>query len=135
MSRYALVVLLLLLVPLGAGCSHAHVATCASEIHKAAPVTNRGTRAATGATLTVDAANAAFAPTCFDDVPRGAVTLRVRNTGKSLHNVQATAQHVDVDVAPGHTIVVHLRIADAPVVYVCKYHRSLGMVGVLVPAR
>jgi plastocyanin len=97
-------------------------------------VTDHGSRAATGSTLTVDAANAAFTPTCFDHVPRGAVTLRVRNTGASLHNVQVTAQHVDVDVAPGHTAVVHLTIGRDPVVYVCKYHRTLGMVGVLVPS-
>jgi plastocyanin len=131
--RRAIAIVLFLLPPLAAGCSHSHKATCASEVRAEAPVTDRGTRAATGTTLTVDAANAAFAPTCFDHVPRGAVTLRVRDTGKTLHNVQVTAQHVDVDVAPGRTVVVHLRVADAPVVYVCKYHRSLGMVGILVP--
>jgi len=126
-------VVLLLLAPFAAGCSHAHAATCASEVRANAPVTDRGTRAATGTTLTVDAANAAFTPTCFDDVPQGTVTLRVRNTGASLHNVEVTAQHVDVDVAPGRTVVVHVRVGRAPVVYVCKYHRSLGMVGILIP--
>jgi plastocyanin len=131
--RAALGAVLALLVPVVGGCSHAHAATCASEIRALAPVTDHGTRAATGTTLTVDAANAAFTPTCFDAVPRGAVTLRVRNTGKSLHNVQVTAQHVDVDVAVGRTVVVHLHVDRAPVVFVCKYHRSLGMVGVLVP--
>lgn len=134
MRRAALVAVIGLLAPvLLGGCSHAHAATCASEIRDLAPVTNAGTRAATGTTLTVDAANAAFTPTCFDAVPRGTVTLRVRNTGKSLHNVQLTAQHVDVDVPVGRTVVVHLHVDRAPVVYVCKYHRSLGMVGVLVP--
>jgi plastocyanin len=133
--RRAIAVFLVLVAPVAGGCSHSHAATCASEIRAVAPVTNRGTRAAPGTTLTVDAANAAFAPTCFDEVPRGAVTLRVRNTGKSLHNVQVTAQHVDVDVAPGRTVAVHLRVAGAPVVYVCKYHRSLGMVGVLEPSK
>jgi plastocyanin len=30
---------------------------------------------------------------------------------------------------------VHLTVGSEPVVYVCTYHRDLGMVGVLVPAR
>jgi len=112
-----------------------HAATCATVIHANAPVTDRGSRVASGSVLTVDAATAGFTPTCFTNVPRGAVTLRVRNTGVSLHNVDVAAQHVNVDVARGATVAVHVQVGDQPVVYVCTYHRDLGMVGVLVPAR
>jgi plastocyanin len=119
-----------------AACSGSkRAATCASVIHDNAPVTDFGSRAATGSTLTVDAAKAGFTPTCYTSVPRGTVTLRVRNTGASLHNVDVVAQHVSLDVARGETAVVHLRVGNDPVVYVCTYHRDLGMVGVLVPAR
>lgn len=112
-----------------------HAASCVSVIHDDAPVTDFGSRAAPGSVLTVDAANAGFTPTCFTAVPRGRVTLRVRNTGQSLHDVDVAAQHLHVDVPRGQTVAVHLDVGDDPVVYVCTYHRDLGMVGVLVPAR
>jgi plastocyanin len=82
----------------------------------------------------VDGANAAFAPTCVTDVPRGTVTLTVRNTGVALHNVAIPAQRIDVDIARGRSVSVGVRVGSGPVVFVCKYHRSLGMVGVLLPA-
>ncbi len=98
-----------------------------------APVTDKGTTRATGSQITIDAANAGFAPTCVTDVPEGTVTLVVHNTGKSIHNVQISAQHVDVDIAPGQTVNVGVTVGRDPVVYVCKYHRTIGMVGFLVP--
>jgi len=112
-----------------------HTASCAGVIRANAPVTDRGSRAASGSVLTVDAANAGFTPTCFTDVPKGSVTLLVKNSGKSLHNVAVAAQHVNVNIARGTTAAVHIRVGKDPVVYVCTYHRDLGMVGVLVPAQ
>jgi plastocyanin len=127
-----LLLVFLALVPACSSKSGA-VPTCATELRSSAPVTDRGSRKATGAVVTVVGANSAFTPTCITDVPRGTVVLSVRNTGKVLHNVQIAAQHVDVDVAPGHTIKVRVTIGSKPVVYVCKYHRDLGMVGILIP--
>jgi plastocyanin len=115
------------------GRSHATAATCASELHAIAPVTNRGSRTATGATISLDAASAAFAPTCVTGVPHGVVELSVRNTGRVVHNIEIVAQHIDVDVAPSRTLRVRVRVGDQPIVYVCKIHRDLGMVGVLIP--
>jgi plastocyanin len=120
--------LVALMIPLGCSSSSHAEPTCAQVERVATPVTKSGTQKFTGSVVSVMAANAAFTPTCVTDVPRGTVSLEVRNTGESLHNVQITSQHIDEDVAPGHTITV-------PVVYVCKYHRTLGMVGVLIPAK
>ena len=120
------------------GCAHSSLSAarqCADAVHDLAPVTDKGRHVATGRVVKVDAANAAFTPTCTTAVPRGVVDLTVRNTGKVLHNVEITAQHIKVDVAPGKSITIRVRIGGRPVVYVCSYHRALGMVGILVPAR
>jgi plastocyanin len=98
-----------------------------------APVTDRGDQRASGSAIEVDGANASFDPTCITAVPPGIVTLTVRNTGQSVHNVEITSQHIDSDIAPGHAVTVRVRVGNEPVVFVCKYHRSLGMVGVLIP--
>ncbi len=106
---------------------------CAQLRSAWAPVTNKGAVRATGTQITIDAANAGFAPTCITDVPQGAVTLVVRNTGQSIHNVQISAQRVDVDIAPGHTARIRVVVGHDPIVFICKYHRYLGMLGFLVP--
>ena len=117
------------------GCSSARDAgfTCASVLRGLAPVTNTGARRATS-TIVVDGANAAFSPTCITGVPHGVVTMTVRNTGEVLHNVAIASQHIDVDIARGRAVSIRVRMGSQPVVFVCKYHRSLGMVGVLIPA-
>jgi plastocyanin len=127
--------LLFVLAAFGCGGSGAHAAaTCATELKAAAPITDKGSRVIAGSRLTVDAANSAFAPTCVTGVPHGVLTLSVRNTGLVLHNIEIDAQHIDFDVAPRHTVVVRVTVGSDPIVYVCKYHRDLGMVGVLIPS-
>ena len=96
-------------------------------------MTDHGTSDASGTVITVDAANAGFAPTCVTNVPRGDVRLVVHNSGAVLHDVQVRAQHVDVDVEPGRSATVRLHVGTVPLVYVCRYHRYLGMVGILIP--
>ena len=115
------------------GSTSAAAKECSTLRAASAPVTDTGTARAPGPRIAIDAANAAFAPTCITDVPQGPVTLVVRNTGQSIHNVRITAQHIDVDIAPGDTADVRVIIGRDPVVYVCKYHRHLGMIGFLVP--
>lgn len=120
----------------GAGCggsSHASP-SCARVLGPLAPVTQKSDRAASEPTLDVDAANAAFDPTCATDVPRGTVTVTFHNTGVVIHNVEITAQHIDVDIKPRGSATIHIQVGADPVVYVCRYHRALGMVGVLIPA-
>lgn len=127
---------LALVLAVGAGCggtSHASP-SCGSVLGPLAPVTQKSDRAATGPTLDVDAANSAFDPTCVTAVPRGTVAVTFHNTGVVIHNVEITAQHVDVDIKPRGSVTIRIHVGADPVVYVCRYHRALGMVGVLIPA-
>lgn len=41
---------------------------------------------------------------------------------------------IDVDVAPGETIVVDVAVGSETLVFVCKFHRTAGMVGAVVTA-
>lgn len=95
---------------------------------------DRGAVAATGTTLAIEAGDFFFAPTCETGVEPGTITMAVKNTGEALHNVSIAAQSIDVDVAPGETITVHVKVDKDAVPYVCKYHRTSGMVGSLIPA-
>ena len=65
------------------------------------------------------------------------VTLRVTNTGTMKHNVTIPEQGIDVDVLPGETVDVAVEVETGarPTVFVCKYHRTAGMVGALVTGR
>jgi plastocyanin len=97
-------------------------------------VKDRGAAAATGSTLTIEAGDFFFTPTCETSVQSGAVTMVVKNTGQALHNVSIAAQNIDMDVAPGETITVQLKLDKDAVPYLCKYHRTSGMVGSLIPS-
>jgi plastocyanin len=132
----ALVFVLALAVGVGTGCGgSAHASpSCASVIGPLAPVTQKHDRVGTGSTLDVDAANSAFDPTCVTHVSRGTVAVTFHNTGLVIHNVEITAQHIDVDVKPRGSVTIRIQVGADPVVYVCRYHRALGMVGVLIPA-
>jgi len=48
--------------------------------------------------------------------------------------VSIASLHIDQDVAAGQTITVQVRMGRAPLVFFCKYHRSSGMLGALLPA-
>jgi plastocyanin len=98
-------------------------------------VNDHGAQAASGPRLQVQASDSFFAPTCQTGVRPGTVTLVVRNTGQMLHNLSVPGQGLDKDVAPGQTITVRVKVAGAAVTYFCKYHRSAGMVGSLLPSQ
>jgi hypothetical protein len=42
-------------------------------------------------------------------------------------------QGVDKDVAPGQTITVQVNVGGKALPFFCKYHRTSGMVGSLLP--
>jgi plastocyanin len=109
--------------------------TCPPIEGYAFPVADHGSAEVSGATtIEVDGGDSFFAPTCALDVPAGTITLRVTNSGRQLHNVSISDQAIDVDVPPGETIDVEVEVeaGAAPIAYVCKYHRTAGMVGALV---
>jgi plastocyanin len=98
-----------------------------------AQVQDKGTEPASGATVSVEAGDFFFGPTCVSGVAAGTVTLTVENTGQALHNVSIADQGIDEDVEAGQTITVQVEVSSSPLQYVCKYHRTSGMVGALLP--
>src|SRR2546422_181056 len=81
-----------------------------------------GSAVALGSQLSIEASDFFFRPTCVTSVPGGTVTLTVHNAGVVLHNVSIPSLHIDMDMAPGQTISVHLKLGKTPLVYFCKYH-------------
>jgi plastocyanin len=98
-------------------------------------VNDHGAATAAGPRLQVLAGDSFFVPTCQTGVRPGTVTLVVHNTGRMLHNISVPAQKLDKDVAPGQTITVKVRVAGKALPYFCKYHRTAGMVGALLPGQ
>src|SRR2546425_4892787 len=92
------------------------------------------TAVASGSQLSIEAGDFFFSPTCITSVPGGTVTLIVHNAGVTLHNVSIPSLHIDMDMAPGQTISVHLKLGKTPLVYFCKYHVGAGMLGALLPS-
>jgi plastocyanin len=98
-------------------------------------VNDHGAAAAAGPQLTILAGDSFFTPTCQTGVRAGTVTLVVHNSGRILHNLSVPAQKLDKDVAPGQTITVKVELGGKALPYFCKYHRTAGMVGALLPAQ
>ncbi len=95
---------------------------------------DHGTVPASGSQLAIEANDFFFSATCVTGVPGGTVTLTVHNAGQALHNVSIPALQIDRDVSPGQTITVHVRMGSTPLVFFCKYHKSVGMDGALLPS-
>lgn len=96
-------------------------------------VLDKGAEPASGPEASVEAGDFFFRPTCTTGASSGTVNLTVHNTGQALHNVSIADQGIDQDVEAGKTISVQVQVASSPVQFVCKYHRTSGMVGALVP--
>jgi hypothetical protein len=100
---------------------------------KAGAVADHGVAPARGNTIALEAGDSYFQPTCETDVPTGEVELRVRNTGRLLHNISFEDSAIDQDVAPGETVTVKVMMGKEPRQFSCKYHRGAGMIGALLP--
>ena len=107
---------------------------CPASTGLPANVNVHGTTVASGSRLSIEASDFFFSPTCVTRVKSGVVTLTVHNSGQVLHNVSIPQLHIDQDVASGQTITVHVKMGSIPLVFFCKYHRSSGMLGVLLPS-
>ncbi len=107
---------------------------CPASTGLPANVNVHGTAVASGNLLSIEASDFFFSPTCVTRVKSGVVTLTVHNSGQVLHNVSIPQLHIDQDVASGQTITVHVKMGSIPLVFFCKYHRSSGMLGVLLPS-
>ena len=75
----------------------------------------------------------AFSPVELNFAPGQTVTLRLRNDGQILHNIEITELGVFVEAAAGQTAEVTFTVPDAAahVAFFCNIpgHRQLGMEG------
>ncbi|PWT75116.1 MAG: hypothetical protein C5B60_05770 [Chloroflexi bacterium] len=115
------------------GSASASARNCPASAGLPASVNDHGTVVASGGQIGVQAKDFFFSPTCVTGVPGGTVTLIVHNVGQALHNVSIPSLGIDMDVAPGQTITVPLRMGSTPLVFFCKYHKGVGMYGALLP--
>jgi plastocyanin len=98
-------------------------------------VNDHGAVAVKGTKASIEAGDFFFSPTCQTGAPAsGNLTLVVQNVGQALHNVSVRDQNIDMDVSSGQTIAVTLNATATPFTFFCKYHRTSGMVGAIVPA-
>jgi plastocyanin len=104
-----------------------------SAAFKPGTVADHGVATAGGRTIVLEAGDSYFEPTCQTGVPTGEVELRVKNTGRLLHNISFEDEGVDQDVAPGEMVIIKVTMGMLPRQFSCKYHRGAGMVGALLP--
>jgi plastocyanin len=108
---------------------------CAALAGLSGDIDDRGAAAAHGQTTTITVGDSFFQPTCLTALPAGSVTLTIRNDGSALHNITVEAQGIDQDVEAGKSITVRVAVVSTAVPYYCKYHRTSGMQGALIPGR
>ena len=96
-------------------------------------VNDQGVKVATGTKVETEANDSFFTPTCITKVPAGTAMVTVSNFGTSLHNISIPAQGINQDIQPGQTVKVDVTVGTSPVQFFCKYHKSSGRVGALIP--
>jgi len=73
-----------------------------------------------------------FEPTILKGTAGEKMTLELSNEGSALHNFSVTDQNVDQDVPSGQKAEVTVTFPQSgTLVFFCKYHQTLGMVGAL----
>ena len=112
----------------------ASTARCPASAGLPANVSDHGAIVAPGAHISIQVSDFFFSPTCITSVPRGDVTLTLHNAGQALHNISIPELSIDADVSAGQTITIQVRIGSTPLLFFCKYHKSVGMYGALLPS-
>ncbi len=73
-----------------------------------------------------------FEPTILKGTAGQKMTLELSNEGSALHNFSVTDQNVDQEVPSGQRAEVTVTFPQSgTLVFFCKYHQTLGMVGAL----
>ena len=76
-----------------------------------------------------------FEPTVLEGKPGQKVTIELKNEGQTAHTFTVSAQSVDQEVQPGDEAEADVTFPQSgQVSFVCKFHKSMGMVGALEPA-
>jgi len=93
-------------------------------------VNAHGTGTATGGDIAINQQDYDFSPT-FVQVPKGvtSVTVTVKNNGSTQHTFTVPAEHVDVVLNPGETMVETVPINQGGILFYCRFHKSQGMQG------
>ena len=73
-----------------------------------------------------------FNPTILKGTAGEKLTLELSNEGSALHNFSITDQGISQDVESGKKAEVTVTFPQSgTLVFFCKYHQTLGMVGAL----
>ncbi|MCI0632590.1 MAG: cupredoxin domain-containing protein [Actinobacteria bacterium] len=115
----------------GSGTGGAPAASdCKAAAGLSGPIEDRGTAEASGGSITLDANEFAFSPTCVDVGGGESLEVTVTNSGSALHNLSVESLGIDEDVQAGQTITVEVTLPESGAVpFVCKYHVANGMQG------
>ena len=114
--------------------STSSTASCANAAGLSGSVSDHGTQRATSTSVSLEADDFFFQPTCVIVVPGADLTVTVTNQGQALHNFSVTDLGIDHDVSAGQTITVDVRFTgSAPLAFFCKYHQASGMRGAFLP--
>jgi plastocyanin len=80
----------------------------------------------------VDVRNYYFDPTVLSGSGGQTLTITIHNAGTTTHNFSLPQQQIDQDVPVGQTAKVTVTFpANGEIVFFCRFHRSLGMLGAL----
>ena len=118
----------------GSSSTSSAAAVCPASAGLTGAVDDRGTAASRGSNIAIAVEDSYFEPTCVTEVSPGTVTLTMKNTGASLHNISVPERGIDTDLPTGQTVTVHVTVGATPLHYFCKYHRTSGMQAALLPA-
>lgn len=103
---------------------------CGAEAGLRPPLEDRGFGEATAGSVTLDASEFAFTPTCVRVEGGGALDVTVTNGGAALHNLQIESLDIDEDIDPGASISVQVELpVTGALPFICKYHTANGMQG------
>ena len=80
----------------------------------------------------VDQIHDTFDPTVLSGSGGQTLTITLHNRDQTTHNFSLPQQQIDTDVPPGGTATVTVTFpANGSLPFFCKYHRRVGMLGVL----
>jgi plastocyanin len=99
--------------------------------------TNKGTKSVSGKDeFDVEADNEGstyyFEPTVLTGTAGQKIELEIENAGSVPHNFSLTEQSISQDVQPGSKVKVDVTFPQSgQLVFFCRFHRGLGMLGAL----
>ena len=117
--------------PPAAGPSTAAEQTCA-ELARAGMW--RGSAAADGGRLVVDADDFGFAPTCMQASRGAGVTVVLTNRGRLPHTFSVPALRLHTPVDAGQTVFINIPALTRPLRVLCDYHVEERMSAAIIPA-